>query len=199
MKKKIFEKQQIVALFAAMIMICFISCKGKYEHLFFEITPQETSLFFSADGKSVSYGSGFVDAPATFTINTNKGQWNVTADEPWVHVAKKDNTFSVSVDPVGTLPESDMSRLTIVSVKIGETVFDSKLVEQQSALYVSPIERTVVLPVNGGSKTFSVYAGYNTEWDAVSSHPWLNVAKITALSHCLSPPIPELANLLRLQ
>ncbi|MDR2065912.1 MAG: hypothetical protein LBP85_09445 [Prevotellaceae bacterium] len=165
-------------LLTALVLLLIVACKKDRVFPFFEITPETTELYFAADGKSVSYGSGYTDAPAVFTVNTNEGKWNVISDESWLHITQKNNTFSISVDPVDTLPNRwDRYRHTSVNIKIGESGRGGMFVLQNAALYVYPSTRNAVLPLSGGSTTFSVSTSRNAEWDAVSDQIWLQVNK----------------------
>ncbi|MDR1349065.1 MAG: hypothetical protein LBJ63_11695 [Prevotellaceae bacterium] len=164
-----------IKILAALALLLAASCSRDEEPQIWKITPDFTPVLFSADGLSVSLGNGWRDEPATFTVTVPKNEsWDVTSTRSWVHIAKTANTFTLSADPVDLVAPERAG----VSIKSGENILWSAVVEQEAALSVYPLN-PVVFSLQGiaGNKTFRVHASRNREWDAVSSESWLNVSK----------------------
>ncbi|MDR1197634.1 MAG: hypothetical protein LBK94_01285 [Prevotellaceae bacterium] len=159
---------------AATLLMMLASCRNDYSPRIWEVTPETSSMSFSADGLRVLFIDKWMDGPATFTVTVPKKEtWNVTSTLSWVHIAKTENTFTLSADPVDLAPEP-----AIVLVKSGEYVIRSLFVQQVAALSVYPTDPVVFSPQGvAGNETFHVYANRYKEWDAVSSQSWLNVSK----------------------
>jgi hypothetical protein len=192
MKQKIFEKYWGIIIFTA-LAICAVSCSKDEPDQEWSITPQiYGSIFFSGDGLSISFGAGWQDeSSVTFTVTApKKASWDVISTHSWVHIAKTENGFTLSVYPTNTVPE----RAT-VSVVSGEEIIWARLIEQEAALRVNPVT-PVVFSLQGGNKTFRVTTSRNKEWNAISSQSWLSLSKnngaftLSAAANTSSTPPP---------
>ncbi|MDR1349062.1 MAG: BACON domain-containing protein [Prevotellaceae bacterium] len=159
---------------AATLLMMLASCSKNEGPQIWEVTPETSYVCFSADGLSILFTDEWMDEPATFTVTVPKKEtWNVTSTQPWVHIAKTKNTFTLSADPVDIAPEP-----AIVLVKSGKYVMRSLFVKQEAALSVYPLNPVVFSPQGAAdNETFHVYANRYKEWDAVSSQSWLSVSK----------------------
>ena len=139
-------------------------------------------VVFAADGESAT--SKGVPFTPIFTVTTNVPTWDVTSNQPWLHVEKSGNTFTLSAD---ANPDLEAPAPATVTVTAGEATPITIVVTQLASPATLSVSSTddVVFSVDGKSATskgvpftptFTVTTNYST-WDVTSSKPWLIIEK----------------------
>ena len=105
-----------------MVMFFVSSCKGKDEVQkpdapVLSITPSVNMIAFAESGSTALVDGNSVDAPLTFTVETNQGQWDITQEPEasWVILARDENAgqFTLSAPPFSSDSPPDPVEITV--------------------------------------------------------------------------------------